>query len=58
VQDVAERDITTAADPETVEGIADIRASDEGKRGRAVLPEQAQACLAARCLTHGRQLRA
>ena len=33
VQDVAERDITRLLIERTVEGIADIRASDEGKEG-------------------------
>ncbi len=38
VQDVAEREINAALIAATVEGIADIRASDEGREGRAVVP--------------------
>ena len=47
VQDVAERDITRLLIDHTVEGIADIRASDEGKEGvQAFLQKRKPAWLA------------
>ena len=48
VQDVAERDITRLLIERTVEGIADIRASDEGKEGvQSFLQKRKPAWLAA-----------